>query len=143
MYLTLNKHICKPLYILLTIALAITMLILEDIGIQHYQTESHISSLHCGSKLPNDLLTQQSGCGLMGFDYNLAGTRGCVQWFLLCLFWRWLSECRKIPFIFKILPKGGRKVVWQTDVTARHSKDNRETICDFCMISICSVPIFL
>ena len=36
MYLTLNKHICKPLYILLTIVLAITMLILEDIGIQHY-----------------------------------------------------------------------------------------------------------
>ena len=35
MYLTLNKHICKPLYILLPIVLAITMLILEDIGIQH------------------------------------------------------------------------------------------------------------
>ena len=34
MYLTLNKHICKPLYILLPIVLAITMLILEDIGIQ-------------------------------------------------------------------------------------------------------------
>ena len=56
-----------------------------------YQKESHICNLHCGNKLPNDLHTQQSGC---------------VRWFLPCLFRWWPFECRKIPFLFIISPKG-------------------------------------
>ena len=75
-------------------------------------TESPISrSLHCGNELPNDLYTQRSGCELMRLDYNLPGTTGCVRWFLPCLFWQWHCDCRKSAFLFKILPKGGRKLM--------------------------------
>ena len=45
------------------------------------------------------------------------------------------GECRKIPFLFEILPKGGG-----TDATVRHSNNNREKICDF--LYVCTVPIF-
>ena len=37
----------------------------------------------------------------------------------------------------------GQNVIRQTDATVRHSNDDKEIKCDFCLISLCSVPIFL
>ena len=37
----------------------------------------------------------------------------------------------------------GQNVVRQTDATARQNNEDREIICDFCLISLCFVPIFL
>ena len=39
--------------------------------------------------------------------------------------------------------KRGKNFVRQTDATARHSNDDKEIIWDFCLISLCSVPIIL
>ena len=52
-----------------------------------------------------------------GVRLLLAGTTGCVKWFLTCLFWQWISKFRKIPFLFKILPKGAE--CCQTDKQMR------------------------
>ena len=38
--------------------------------------------------------------------------------------------------------QSGWNVVRQTDAMARHSNNDREVICDICLISLCSVPYF-
>ena len=44
---------------------------------------------------------------------------------------------------FSKFPHRGQNLVIQTDATARHINNNREIICDFSLIYLCSVPIFL
>ena len=46
--------------------------------------------------------------------YSLAGTTGCVRWFLQFLYWPWQDECQKMLSLFKLLPKGAERTVRQT-----------------------------
>ena len=74
--------------------------------------------------------------------YSLAWPTGCVPWFLLCLYWRWRSECWTSLFLLKLSPKGTEHNVGQTDAIVVNSTDNWDIICNFVWY-ICSVPIFL
>ena len=49
------------------------------------------------------------------------------------------QRCWKIPF--QNFSKEGEKLSDNSDATAKNSQDNREIICDFCLISLCSIIV--
>ena len=63
MYLTLtiNKHICRPLYILLSIVLAITMLIFDNLRIQQSLLQNHSDSRNLWKVKPCSLNRPSEG----------------------------------------------------------------------------------
>ena len=82
---------------------------------------------------------QRLGCSLKEIDKNSALTMGTIDFH--CVFF-WQAHGDVGIFFFQNLPKGGG-MLSDKQMQQLDSNKDKEIICDFCLISLCSVPIIL